>query len=1124
MKSDERRISIVGFLILMTLTLAAGVSVYFIMLNASEGILRTSLQLSLKSGVTLLRSSIGDGLADARMMSTRPFIVDSLTELDANSQNAKAVANLNRIAESFVSSQRFVGAAYYDAQGAKVAAAGTFSTISDQRIALNASHGAYLSWDKQFVLHVESDVLNYQGKRIGHIVAESSLASLNKMLSEMEMAGHTSEVALCAPVERDDMDCYLKRDPGARFERLHRSIDGNMLPINHAFDGKAGVAFSKDYRGREVVAAYSPVDDTGLGMVLKINRRELFGPATQQLKQVAVLLTTLVLLGELLLYLMVAPLVRKLIESRQAVLSSNQELQRVNEKNYALLRNASDGIYILGVEGNLIECSDSFCKMLGYERDELIGMHVSRWDATYSPSEIRTNLKLRLAQKGRSQFETRHRRKDGKIIDVEISVYPLELEGHPVLFCSSRNISERKAKDEALRQSRKRLEELLENMSSGVAVYQAIQDGSDFEFTRTNRAFERINKIGREELTGKTLTAVFPGVVEIGLLKAICRVWRSGNPEHFPVSFYRDERISGWRDIYLYKIESGEVVAIFDDVTERMQLQEALRHERDFMDALFQSAGSPILAIDRNGCIVRFNRAAEEISGYSFVEVEGKPFFWKNFILGEQQAEAESIFKATFSGNSKTRYECTWVSKRGKASVLDWANTVILDEEGKASYLLTVGIDVTDRREAESLIRIQSNALNASTNGIAIADASTPDLSLIYVNPAFEKITGYAETELIGRNVRFLQSDDQDQPELDQIRAALKEGRSGTATLRNYRKDGSLYWNNLHISPILDENGKLTHFLGIINDITERRNAEEHLRLVSSVFHYADEGIVITDREPSILEVNPAFTRITGHEREEALGKNPNILRSGRHDRGFYETMWRKLIEEGHWSGEIWNKRRNGEIYPERLTLSAIKNEEGETIRYIGLFSDISDLKRQQQELERMAHHDALTGLPNRNLLGDRLDMAIAQAQRKGEKLAVCFMDLDGFKPVNDNLGHEAGDLLLVEVAQRLLATSRITDTVSRLGGDEFVLIFTSIIDEAECRQMIDRIMNAIWQPFHILGHDVGISTSIGVAIFPEAGSTGDDLLRVADQAMYKAKQAGRGRVQFFEPADLEEG
>jgi diguanylate cyclase (GGDEF)-like protein/PAS domain S-box-containing protein len=1122
LKLDEYRIGLVGFVILMTLTVVTGISVYAVMQHQAESILSKSLEVSVKRNVDLLDSQIAQAMDDTRKFVGGSPVIDSLMQINAVGGNIKSRTDLQRMTELFLS-HGFSGVSFYDAQGAEVARAGRFLQHPALHIPINTEHSAFLLWDGQFILHALTDIFDQQGRRIGTAMTEADLELSANALADAISIGKTGEIALCGPSEEapQDMNCYLHSASVRKFQRLPRVVEDKALPMNYALDGKSGLIFAADYRREKVVAAYAPVGrlGLGLGMVLKIDQSELYSPVTAQLKYIAALLAMLVIVGGLLLYWMMTPLVRQLLDSRRKLIANTQALQQENEKSLALLHNASDGIHILDVDGNIIEVSDSFCNMLGYQREEMIGMNVSRWDAGLSESELAAVLRQQFAQHERGQFESRHRRRDGTIFDVEVSGFPLLLDGRPVLFNSSRDISGRKERDNELRQSKKRLEELLENMSSGVAVCRAIQDGADFIFANINRASERMDNVRREDLIGKRLTDAFPGAEKMGLLDAFRRVWQSGSAEHFPASLYQDERTSGWRENYIYKLDSGEIVAIYDDITQRMQLQEDLRHERDFMDAIVQSAGTLILVIDRSGTIVRFNRTAEEFTGYSFDEVKNKPFFWQNFFLPEQRSDIESVFESALSGNIKARHENIWVARDGEKRVFDWTNTLLLDDEGKMSYLIAVGTDTTERKQAELLIRMQSDALYSSTNGVAIADAAAPDLPLIYVNPAFEEITGYPASELLGRNCRFLQGEDRDQPELAEIRACLKEGRAGKATLRNYRKDGTLFWNRLHISPIFDKEGKLTQFLGIVNDVTERKQADDHLRLISGVFDHAEEGILITDKEAAILEANPACCRITGYSREEILGKNPRILHSGRQDQAFYDAMWREILSDGHWSGEVWNRRKNGEIYPERLTLSAVKNDAGETIRYIALFSDISNLKDQQQQLERMAHHDALTGLPNRTLLNDRFEMAIAHAKRSDGKLAVCFMDLDGFKPVNDTFGHEAGDLLLVEVARRMLAISRATDTVARLGGDEFVLIFQDISDEAECRQMLSRVMDSIGQPFNINGHDIRISASIGAAFYPDDDADGDNLLRHADQAMYVAKQAGRNQFHFFDAA-----
>ena len=1106
MKLEEYRIGLVGFLVLMTLTVITGISVYAVMQHQAESILSRSLEVSLKSGMSLFGNQITQRINEAQMIASRPFVADNLLKRD------KTNNDLQRAADFFVL-QGLKGVAFYNAAGIEVASAGRFLQDPKLRMPVDTEHSAFLIWDGQFMLNTRTDITDQQHRRIGAVVVESDLKLPAHAMADVISVGQTGEFALCSPLQKDpqDMDCFLHRISGWKFQRLHRAMKDQALPMSYALDGKTGIIHAKDYRGVKVVAAYAPLNRFNLGAVLKIDQSELYSPVTEQLKYISLLVAALVIIGGLLLYWMMTPLVRQLIASRLA-------LKNENDKSLALLHNASDGIHILDMSGNIIEVSDSFCEMLGYSRSEMIGMNVTQWDAEIrlSSAELNDLFNRNFARHERMQFERHHKRKDGSIFDAEISAYPLLLGGKPVLFNSSRDITDRKKKDDELLNSKKRLDELFENMSSGVAVYQA--DGSDFIFTDFNRSAERMNNARREDLIGRKLTEAFPGSQKMGLLDAFRRVWNSGKAEHFPVSFYEDERISGWWDNYIYKIDSGEIVAIFDDVTERKHAEEALQESQEKLRAVVDTALDAIVQMDSNGIITGWNIQAEKTFGWSSEEAIGK--LLHETIIPPQYREAHIQGLKRFQVSGEGQALNTWIEIQGlhRSGSEFPVELAVVPIKVKKKYEFHAFIrNLTERRQAEALIRMQSDALNSSTNGVAIAEASDPELPLLYVNPAFERITGYPASELLGKNCRFLQGEDRDQPGLAEIRACLKEGRSGKATLRNYKKDGTLFWNRLSISPIFDKTGKLVQFLGIANDITERKLADDHLRLISSVFDHADEGILITDKDGVILEANPACSRITGYSREEMLGKDPRILHSGRQDRQFYETMWHEVTANGYWSGEVWNKRKNGEIYPERLTLSAVKNEEGQIIRYIALFSDISDIKSHQQQLEHLAHHDTLTGLPNRTLLNDRFEMALAQVRRSGGKLAVCFMDLDGFKPVNDNFGHEAGDILLVEVAQRMLAISRSTDTVARLGGDEFVLIFTDISGKSECQLMLSRVMNTITQPFNIDGHEIRISASIGVAFYPDDDGDGDSLLRHADQAMYVAKQAGRGRFHFFD-------
>jgi diguanylate cyclase (GGDEF)-like protein/PAS domain S-box-containing protein len=305
----------------------------------------------------------------------------------------------------------------------------------------------------------------------------------------------------------------------------------------------------------------------------------------------------------------------------------------------------------------------------------------------------------------------------------------------------------------------------------------------------------------------------------------------------------------------------------------------------------------------------------------------------------------------------------------------------------------------------------------------------------------------------------------------------------------------------------------------VVVDITARKQAEARLLLTASVFTNIREGIMITDTNGLIIEVNDAFTEVTGYSREEALGQNPRLLRSGQQDPEFYSAMWADLANKGYWHGEIWNRRKNGEVFAEILTISAIRDTSGIVQQYVALFSDITTLKQHQQQLEHIAHYDALTNLPNRVLLSDRLQQAMLQCQRRNLSLAVVYLDLDGFKQVNDRYGHNVGDELLGVIAQRMKSALRDGDTLARLGGDEFIAVLVDLVSPKDCEPVLARILHAASEPVHLHDASLQISTSIGVTLFPQDGSDVDLLMRHADQAMYLAKQAGKNRYHLFDVA-----
>lgn len=299
----------------------------------------------------------------------------------------------------------------------------------------------------------------------------------------------------------------------------------------------------------------------------------------------------------------------------------------------------------------------------------------------------------------------------------------------------------------------------------------------------------------------------------------------------------------------------------------------------------------------------------------------------------------------------------------------------------------------------------------------------------------------------------------------------------------------------------------------------EQSRAEARLHLAASVFTHAREGILITDAQGDIIETNDVFSEITGYNREEVIGKNPRLLQSGRHNQDFYNSLWRNLINKGEWHGEIWNKRKNGEHFASMMTISAVQDIHGIAQNYVNLFTDITPIKEHQRQLEYIAHYDALTGLPNRVLLADRLKQAIAHSHRKGGSVAVVYLDLDGFKAVNDQHGHDTGDQLLVNIAHRLKEVLREGDTLARIGGDEFIVVMIGLEKTADYEAVLNRLLSVAAEPVLLNQQFLRVSASIGATIYPQDNSDADQLLRHADQAMYIAKQAGKNCYHLFDVA-----
>jgi diguanylate cyclase (GGDEF)-like protein/PAS domain S-box-containing protein len=404
-------------------------------------------------------------------------------------------------------------------------------------------------------------------------------------------------------------------------------------------------------------------------------------------------------------------------------------------------------------------------------------------------------------------------------------------------------------------------------------------------------------------------------------------------------------------------------------------------------------------------------------------------------------------------------------------------------------------------------------------DGLYVMDATGRAL---YVNQAACRALGYSEQELRGKEIHRLihqhghngQLPLQDCP----VYQTTAHGRMYAGEEWFLRKDGTVFEAEVRSMPLLYDDLREPASVSLFRDVTQRKQAEAQLRQAASVFEHVHEGICVTDARGNVVDANAAYARITGYGRDEVLGHNHRMLTSGRHAQGFYESMWEAVLSQGHWRGEIWNRHKAGHEYAAVLTVSAIKASDGSVSSYVGILSDITALKLHEAELERIALYDALTGVPNRRLLQTRLEDALGRARRHGTRLALAYLDLDGFKAINDAYGHDAGDRLLVEMCRRLSACLRETDTLARLGGDEFVLLLVDLRQDTEWQAVMQRVLDATARPVIDSEHLLQVSCSLGVTLYPDDNVGPDTLMRHADQAMYQAKQAGKNRYVLFDP------
>ena len=509
-----------------------------------------------------------------------------------------------------------------------------------------------------------------------------------------------------------------------------------------------------------------------------------------------------------------------------------------------------------------------------------------------------------------------------------------------------------------------------------------------------------------------------------------------------------------------------------------------------------EDAPDGIVVVDGEGLVCFANRASGALFGCATSELTGS-----NFGFPVAAGESTEIEIPQDDGG--------WGLAEMRVAESEWS--------GAAAYVAVLR-DVTPTLRMRQTLQKEGELLASLVQSLPVAlVALAPDHSVRLWNPAAERLFGWRAEEVMGLPCPLLAREQW--ADFERLAGDIAAGRSvGDIETVRQKKSGDPLDVSLHVAALRGRDGQPDGLLCLMTDIRERRRSERRLQLSDKVFQNTQEGIVVTDGKGSIISVNPAFTAVTGYLPQEVIGRNPRVLQSGRHDAAFYGAMWTELVVTGQWQGEIWNRRRNGEIYPEWLHISAVRDAGGAVVYYVAVFSDISLVKQNEERLHRLAHFDALTALPNRLLFADRLEHAMVQAQRSGADVGLLFLDLDRFKLVNDTLGHRAGDMLLQQTAQRIVGAVRAQDTVARLGGDEFTVILPELAGAAGAANVAEKIIESLAAAFRIEDQDVFIGASIGIAVYPLAGADAETLVKHADIAMYRAKEAGRNTYQFYRP------
>lgn len=789
---------------------------------------------------------------------------------------------------------------------------------------------------------------------------------------------------------------------------------------------------------------------------------------------------------------------------------------------------AADCMLILDMTGRIVEVNRSGAEQRGYSQQEMIGRRISEFDPPEFASRVPERMRT-LMLNGQARFESAHICKDGRVMPVEIHSRVIELDGAIHVLSVIRDITAQKETLGIIDQSRIQLEQqhafsraVLNNAPMGMHMYCVDSDGH-LVFSGANPAADHILGVDNCQFIGKTIEEAFPALIATEVPSQYRRVAAYGGTWFTQQISYQEGRINGAYAVSAFQTLPNQMAVFFQDITASKQQEQALKESEERWKFALEGAGDGVWDWNPKTDQAIFSERWMEMIGYFDHDFPQLGAAWIEHLHPEDKARVTHAIAEYLNGTESSysvefRMRCKngswkWILARGMLASRD--------EQGNPLRMVGTHSDLTNRKQAEQEMAEKTSllvaTLESTADGILVVDSAGKITSY---NQQFMRLWGIPDAVMVGGDDATAIAYVLDQlvdPDgfLSTVRMLYQQPAEESFDVLAFR-DGRHFERYSRPQCIGEQIvGRVWSF----RDISKRRQAEESLKLASMVYGNSTEAIMVVDANDNIVATNPAFTLTTGFSESEVVGKNPRLLSSGRQGASFYREMWQALKQTGRWQGEVWNRRKNGEVFAEQLSINTIYHPDGSVNRRIALFLDITDKKHADELVWRQANYDTLTGLPNRRMLRDRLEQEIKKTQRSQTSLAILIIDLDRFKEINDTLGHHIGDDLLVEASRRIEACVRESDTVGRLGGDEFTVLLSQLNGVGDVERLAGQLLERLVAPYKLGEELVYSSASIGISIYPDDTTQPSQLMQYADRAMYAAKGQGKGRFSFFTPS-----